>query len=223
MNIFASILSESFVLFEFLICCLASVILGFVIAAAYMYKNKYSSSFVITLAILPLIVQTVILLVNGNLGTAVAVMGAFSLVRFRSAPGSAREICSIFLAMAIGLATDTGYITIAVIITLIVLALNIFYTAIGFGQTKKNYKTLTVIIPESLDYENIFEDILKKYTAENELLEVRTTNLGSLYKLKYKILLTDNSKVKSMIDEIRTRNGNLDVICSRPIDSSDEL
>ncbi len=222
-NIFGSIIADTFTITQFLICCAASIILGFIIALSYMYKGRYSSSFVVTLATLPIIVQAVILLVNGNLGTAVAVMGAFSLVRFRSVPGSAKEISSIFLAMAIGLATGKGYIGVAAVLTVVVVLLNLFYSAIRFGETPASTKTLKVVIPESLDYTSIFDDIFEKYTKKAELTEVKSTNLGSLYRLTYTIVLSDEKKEKEMLDELRCRNGNLDITCSRMIRNPEEL
>lgn len=221
-NIFSSIIGDSFTISQFLICCAASILLGLAVATCYMYKSRYTKSFVITLATLPIIVQAVILLVNGNLGTAVAVMGAFSLVRFRSVPGTAKEINSIFLAMAIGLATGKGYIGIAIVLAVIVILLNFILTFCKFGDAKAAYKQLRITIPENLDYNSVFDDIFEKYLNKYELNEVRTTNMGSLYKLTYQIEMKDVTLEKEMLDELRCRNGNLDIICSRAIVDSGE-
>ncbi len=213
-NLFSSVLttqSSSFSWLNFLVCTSISLVLGLAIALLYMYKNQYSRSFVTALVILPAIVQMVILLVNGNLGTGVAVAGTFSLVRFRSAQGSAREITSVFLAMAVGLATGTGYIGCAVLFVVIIGLVSILLTQFSFGAPKPGTSELRIIFPESLDYPGVFDELLKKYTSSWELLEVKTSNMGSLYKLCYKICLKDETKEKRLIDEIRCRNGNLEI------------
>lgn len=206
---------------SFLLYTAASLVLGLVIAAAFRYKNKTSKGFLITLAVLPAIVQVVIMLVNGNIGTGVAVMGAFSLVRFRSVPGNAKDICAIFLAMAVGLATGTGYIATAVLFTAIICAAVLIYSAIPFGETA-GVKQLNITIPESLDYSDIFEEIMSKYTDSCELVNVKTTNMGSLYKLTYHIRLKKNASEKSFIDELRCRNGNLEISCGRAASNNSE-
>lgn len=201
---------------NFLVCTLASLILGAAIAFTYMYKSRYNKSFVVTLALLPLIVQVVIMFVNGNLGTGVAVAGAFSLVRFRSVPGSAKEIGSIFMAMALGLGTGMGYIGTCIIFTLVICAASIFYYHSKIGSPQKIEKELKVTIPEGLDYTGIFDDIFEEYTTSSELVRVKTTSMGSLFQLFYRIELKDSSCEKELIDEIRCRNGNLDIICGIP-------
>ncbi len=193
---------------------LVSIVLGVVIALVFAYKSKKSKGFLMTVSALPFIVQIVIMLVNGNVGTGVAVMGAFSLVRFRSVPGSAKDICSILLAMAVGLATGTNHLMLAALMTIVVCALALVYTVIPESKSSGE-KELTVVIPESLDYAQVFDDIFEKYTSESELVQVKTVNMGSLYKLKYNVSLKDKTKEKQMLDEIRVRNGNLEVICSR--------
>ena len=197
-----------------LVTSLVSIVLGVLIALVFGYKNKKSKGFLMTVSALPFIVQIVIMLVNGNVGTGVAVMGAFSLVRFRSVPGNAKDICSIFLAMAVGLATGTNHLLLAGLMTVVVCALAFVYSALP-ESSASGEKELTVVIPESLDYDSVFDDIFEKYTSSSELVQVKTVNMGSLYKLKYTVELKDKTKEKQMIDEIRVRNGNLEVICSR--------
>lgn len=206
-----------------LICLACALILGLIIAFIYMYKSTYSKSFVITLALLPAMVQTVILLVNGNLGVGVAVMGAFSLVRFRSIPGSASEITAIFFAMAVGLACGMGYVVYGALLTLIIGAVIILYNTVRFGEGKVSARNLKIIIPESLDYADIFDDIFEAYTKKANLERVRTTNLGSLFELKYTVVLKDVKKEKEFIDKLRERNGNLNISCSRLSDAKDTL
>lgn len=212
-SLFSSITANGVNIENFLICIVASIALGLVIAFGYMYKNKYSKSFVITLALLPAIVQVVIMLVNGNIGTGVAVMGAFSLVRFRSIPGSAKEIGIIFLAMAVGLAVGMGFVAIAVVFTVIITLVSILFTVTKFGESRRAVKELKITIPENLNYNGLFDDIFDEYTSSRKLVSVKTTNMGSLYQLMYNIEERDESQEKDMIDAIRCRNGNLDIVC----------
>lgn len=205
-----------------LVCLGASLALGVVIALIYMRNNTYSKSFVVTLALLPAIVQTVILLVNGNLGVGVAVMGTFSLVRFRSIPGSASEILAVFFAMAVGLATGMGFVLYAVVFTLIIGVVMFLYNHTGFGEGNGLRRTLKVVIPEDLDYAGIFDDLFAQYTRKATLERVQSTNLGSLFELRYTITLKDAAKEKELLDRIRERNGNLNIVISRT-KSNDEL
>jgi len=193
----------------------ASLVLGTIAAMIHRFRNTASKQFIITLALLPVIVQIVILLVNGNLGTGVAVAGTFSLVRFRSMPGTARDICSIFLAMAIGLATGTGYLAVAVLLVLVVGGMSLLFTVSPFGESKAGEKELKVSIPESLDYTGAFDDLFKRYTTSARLDRVRTTNMGSLYQLTYRIVLKDTSEEKKLLDDMRCRNGNLEISCGK--------
>jgi hypothetical protein len=209
---------------SFLGCSFVSILLGIVIACIYMFKHTYSKNFVVTLALLPLIVQAVITLVNGNLGAGIAVMGVFNLVRFRSIPGTAKDIGAVFFAMAVGLATGMGYLSMAILFTAVVGICNVVYMLTPFGrQTKGAEKTLKVTIPEDLDYCNIFDDLFVDYTSSVELVNVKTTNMGSLYQLEYEIHLKDAKTEKRLLDEIRCRNGNLTVSCGRLVESREGL
>lgn len=214
-SLFTSVLSDTITASGFFICTLSSLLLGAVIAAAAMYKSKPSGSFIVTLALMPAVVQMVIMLVNGNIGAGIAVMGAFNLVRFRSIPGTAKEICSIFMAMAVGLATGMGQIAVAILFTVLILAVNLLYLTARFGESRKALKELKITIPEDLDYTGLFDDIFALYTSEADLYKVRTTNMGSLYQLFYHIVLKDASLEKEMLDQIRCRNGNLELVCGR--------
>ena len=202
---------------SFMIATLCSLAIGLFIAFMYTIKSSYSRSYIITLALLPAIVQMVIMLVNGNIGAGVAVAGAFSLVRFRSAPGTGKEITSIFLAMAVGLATGMGYIGIAAIFAVIITLANLILMGSGFGSGSVEEKTLKITVPEGLDFEGIFDDIFARYTTKAELCEVKTSGMGSLYKLNYSIVMRNRASTKGMIDEMRQRNGNLEISCSRPV------
>ncbi|WP_427910113.1 DUF4956 domain-containing protein [Pelotomaculum schinkii] len=206
-----------------LLCTLASLVLGLGVAGIYMYRNNYTKNFVVTLALMPAMVQLVIMIVNGNLGVGVAVMGAFSLVRFRSIPGSSREIGSIFFAMAVGLATGMGYLVIAALFLLIVGLMTMLLNTVSFGEQKTTAKELRITIPENLDYAGLFDDLFSKYTQKAELVRVKTTNMGSLYELRYHIALKGTEIEKSFLDELRCRNGNLNIAIGRVTTRSDEL
>ncbi len=215
--------SASFTILEMVAYTLVSLVLGLCVAGIYMFRNTYTKSFVITLALMPAIVQMVIMMVNGNLGTGVAVMGAFSLVRFRSAPGGAKEICAIFLAMALGLATGMGYVLYAVIFLLIIGAAMMILSAISFGSDKTAERMLRITIPEDMDYDGAFDDLFAQYTRSAKLERVRTTNMGSLYELEYLIVLQSSETPKAFIDAIRCRNGNLNIVCSHVPQFKDAL
>ena len=216
-RIFESVLTLSLTPGAFLLCTIVSILIGAGIAVCYMFTGKrYTGSFVTTLALLPAVVQVVIMMVNGNLGAGVAVAGAFSLVRFRSIPGTAKEIGFIFIALAAGLATGMGYVTFAIIFTLIMCGVNVLYKFLGFGEKgMAGKKSLTIVMPEGLDYNGVFNDVFKKYLVSCELVSVKTTNMGSLFKLKYEIKLKNPKKEKEFIDELRCRNGNLEIICAK--------
>lgn len=207
--------SETLTLTNVLLCAGVALILGFVIACVYMSSKNYTKNFVITLTLLPLLVGIVIMMVNGELGTSVAIVGAFSLVRFRSIPGTAREIAFIFFAMGIGLATGMGFLLFAAIMTVIISLAYLLLDKLNFGVSKKVRKQLRITIAEDLNYTEVFDDIFEKYTSYNELEKIKTTNMGSMFDLYYIVELKDASKEKEMIDDIRCRNGNLTIICGK--------
>jgi len=210
---------------DFLLCLFVSLLLGLVMALAYTYKTKYTKSFLITLAMLPAVVCVVIMMVNGNIGAGVAVAGAFSLVRFRSAPGTGREIVTLFLAMGAGLIAGMGYLGFAVLFTLIMCGVFLLYSGLhlGTGRDDALYKTLKITIPEDLDYTGVFDDLFEAYTRESELVKVKTTNMGSMFRLTYNVKLRDKSKEKELIDAIRIRNGNLEIMVSKQENETREL
>ncbi len=201
---------------DFLACILVALVLGVIMALVYQFRLPCSRSFVITMASLPAIVAVVIMMVGGNLGTGVAVAGTFSLIRFRSMPGTAKEVCAIFLAVAVGLACGMGYPGLAAVFALIMCLFNTFLTVLGLGGRKNELlsKHLRITVPEDLDYTGVFDDLFEKYTREHRLLSVKTTNLGSLNRLEYAITLRQAGSEKAMIDELRCRNGNLEISIS---------
>ena len=201
----------------FFLCTAVSVVLGLATAALAMYRSRYSQSFILTLAMLPAMVQVIIMLVNGNIGAGVAVAGAFGLIRFRSAPGSAKEIGMVFLATAIGLATGMGYVALAAAFFAVMAALALLLTATGFGAGRADVRELKITIPENLDYDGLFDDLFAKYTKEAALERVKTSNMGTLYELSYQIVLRDAHGTKAFLDELRERNGNLNIVCGKPV------
>ena len=223
-NIFTSIITNgTFTGTQLGIATVTSLICGLIIAGTYLVKNRCSRSFAVTLVLLPAIVELVIILVNGNIGAGVAVAGAFSLVRFRSAPGKGQEITSIFLAMAVGLATGMGYVGVAVLFSVVVSLINLLLNVLKFGEAGDNFRTLKITVPENLDYEGKFEDIFGKYLSSYTFDEVKTSNMGSLYKITLSVVMKPNVSNKEFLDELRTRNGNLDISLGRRIDSMDTL
>ena len=217
-NLFASVINAAagLDLTAFSLCLGAAVLSGILIAVVFGYQNTYTKSFLVSLSILPSVVCVVIMMVNGNVGAGVAVAGTFSLVRFRSVPGTAREISAIFLTMAAGLATGMGYVGFGLLFTLALCALTLLLEKLGFGGKRSQYqrKTLRITMPEDLDYAGVFQDILDQYTTESKLVSVKTTNMGSMYKLTYNVTLKDLSKEKELIDQLRCRNGNLEISSS---------
>lgn len=208
----------------YLLCFGAAILLGLLIAFAFTFRaNKKNGSFAFALALLPFAVGAVIMIVNNQIGMAVAVAGAFSLVRFRSAPGSAKEIAAVFVAMAVGLACGAGLVGLAVIFAVVSSILAVVYTLVRLGETRRETKELKVLIPENLDYTDIFEDIFAEFTAEATLVHVKTSNMGSLYKLTYDVVMKPGASEKKMLDEIRCRNGNLDVSFGRHAEEAEAL
>ena len=220
-----SILSAStdLTMMQYLILSGVSLALGLISALVYMHRNTYTKGFVLALVLLPTVVQTVILLVSGNLGAGVAVAGTFSLVRFRSVPGGAREIAAIFTAMAVGLATGMGYIAVAAMLTCAVGLASLLMVQLRFGEQDANHRRLRVTMPEDLDYTKVFDDVFAQYTTKVELRKVKTTNLGSMFELQYDVTLRDPDQEKPFLDALRTRNGNLNILLSRTPGNSEEL
>lgn len=210
---------------NFFICFAVAFVLGVILAVGYTIKNRYTKSFAITLAILPAVVCVVIMLVNGNIGAGVAVAGAFSLVRFRSAPGSAKEIVAIFIAMCSGLLVGMGYIAFAVIFTVVMAVVLLVLNILKIWNRKQTSKekTLRITIPEDLNYTEVFNDLFEEFTQSYEVISVKTANMGSMFKLKYKIVLKDLSREKEFIDELRCRNGNLEIMISNVEEIQNEL
>lgn len=210
---------------DFLLCVVCALAVGLLLAACYMYRTRYTKSFVATLALLPSVVCVVIMMVNGNVGAGVAVAGAFSLVRFRSVPGTAKEIGTIFLAMGTGIIVGMGYLGYAILCAAVLGGASALYSRLDFGCTKKSalQKTLQITIPEDLDYTGVFDDILRQYASEYELVQVKTTHMGSLFRLTYHMTLRAANQEKQLLDELRCRNGNLEISVSKQATETGEL
>ncbi len=202
---------------DFLLCIACSLVIGILLAASYMFRTRYTKSFVVTIATLPAVVCVVIMMVNGNIGAGVAVAGAFSLVRFRSVPGTAKEIGMLFLAMGAGLIAGMGYLGFALLFTVILAAINLLYNALNLGAKRNaaKYKSFRITIPEDLDYTGVFEEIFREYTTACELTRVKSTNMGSMFRLTFDVILRDPAKEKELIDKLRERNGNLEITVSK--------
>lgn len=211
---FTSILSNSasYITFEQIaLCFFGALLCGFVIALAYHMLADKSRSFALTLTLLPTIVMMVIMMVNGNLGVGVAVAGSFSLVRFRSQPGKASDIGVIFLAMGAGLACGMGYITFALAMVILCIAAAVLFSKLPLFSTPSGQRYLMIQVPEDLNYANSFDDLFEKYTSRAQLMEVRTTHMGMLNELQYRIDLKQSSQEQALINELRMRNGNLTI------------
>ena len=215
---FNSVIPTAMTLSAFLMCIFAALVLGVLTALVFSFRNRHSGSLILALAVLPPIVALVIMMVNGNIGAGLAVAGTFSLVRFRSAPGTAREICGLFMSTAIGITCGMGYIGIAAVFFLVMAVFLVLLSLFRFGETAASSRQLKITIPENLDYDGLFDDIFEKYTSRHELVRVKTTNMGTLYELTYTINLKTPEVSKQFIDDIRCRNGNLNIICGRESD-----
>ena len=200
---FNSLLASGLTAQSFLICTAVSLVLGLLTALCFSFRASFSKSFCLTLAILPAIVQVIIMMVSGSIGAGVAVAGTFSLVRFRSEPGTARQIAALFLSVALGIALGMGYAVLA----------GVFL--VGFGGEHGAQRDLRITIPENMDYEGVFDDLFAKYTNSHSLERVRTTNMGTLYEIRYTVVLKDEKQIKAFMDELRARNGNLTIVCGR--------
>ena len=203
---------------SFLICVLSALVLGLLTALVFTARSYHTGSLTISLALLPPVVTVVIMLVNGNVGAGLAVAGTFALVRFRSVPGTAREITGLFLSVSLGLACEMGYVGLAALFFVIMGATVLILGRLRFGEGSPSCRQLKITIPENLDYEGLFDDLFQQYTLSHELVRVKTTNMGTLYELCYEVRLKDAGISKAFLDEIRCRNGNLTVICGREKD-----
>ena len=198
-------------IYSILICLGVALLLGVIVALVYKVTSNYSKNFLVTLAMLPMLVASVIFIVNGNLGMSVAIAGTFSLIRFRSIAGTSKEIIAVFFAMALGLITGAGYIVFAFIITILGSLMLIIFDKSNIFERNKYEKKLKIVMPEDLDYSNVFDEIFDRYTSKNTLEKVKTTNLGSTFELKYRVILKKDINEKEFIDELRVKNGNLKI------------
>ena len=202
----------------FALCLVSALVLGVLTALVFSFRSEHSGNLPFALVLVPPIVTLVIMMVNGNIGAGLGVAGAFSLIRFRSAPGTARELSGLFTGTAIGLACGMGYVGIAALFFLIVAVTVVALTLLRFGEKSRSFRQLKVTIPENLDYDGLFDDLFDKYTTSHELVRVKTTNMGTLYELTYHINLRGGDVSKAFMDELRCRNGNLNIICGRESD-----
>jgi len=222
-NIFGSIFTGSLTLGQFLLAMASSMVMGLILSVVFMYRNTYTKSFITALVLIPAVETVVIMMVNDNFGVGLSVAGSFALIRFRSVKGNAKELVAVFIAMTIGIICGTGYVALAGIFTLLLSAVMLGLTMSGFGRIPENDRYLKITIPESLNYDEVFTDVLNKYASFWQLESIKTLTLGSLFRVEYSINMKDASKVKEMIDELRVRNGNLEIMCARPSTNREEL
>ena len=220
-SIFDSVINGSFSVSIYLLCLLTAGVCGLIAALAVSVKSTVSRSFFLSLVVLPVIVTTVVLMVNGNIGTGIAVAGAFSLVRFRSAAGKAKDISSIFLVMTAGLACSAGYLAIALLFT--VIASTLILLLLQIPMRCDRFLDLRITVPESLHFADAFDDLFARYTKQWELVKVKTSNMGSLYKLDYKIEIKEFSDMQEFLDALRCRNGNLEITLLESTQEGEEL
>ena len=214
-----SILGSELTLQTLLICSGVSIVLGLVVAFTHKLTSKYNKNFLITLTIIPLMVEAIMIMVNGSLGTGIAVAGAFSLIRFRSMPGTAREILSILISMTLGLVLGMGYIGFTIIITILSCLFIIIFSNINLFENNKE-KILKITIPEDLDYTEVFDKEFDKYLDRYEITQVKTTNMGSLFELTYLVNIKKNINEKEFIDKLRIKNGNLKIVLSKTLEEN---
>lgn len=215
-NIFTSTLSSTatdLTLTNAMITIVISIILGGLISLTYMYTNRsgFSQNFTLTMVLLPTIVAIIILLIGSNIARAFSLAGAFSIIRFRSAPGDPKDIAYVLFTMAAGLAVGTGYYGYAILFTIILCVMMIILNQLNFGSRKTTQRMLKVTIPENLSYEEAFQEVFQRFGVKHELKKIRTTELGSLYELIYTVTMQSSTDQKAFLDEIRCRNGNLDL------------
>ena len=199
-----------------LIAAGVALILGIALAISHAKTSQTTKGMMITLAVLPVLVMAVMIMINGNLGTSIAILGAFSLIRFRSIAGRAKDLLAVFAAMMIGLACGMGHVLFATVIMVIYIIATVLFTYTHFLEPDRHERVLKIVIPEDLDYEDVFADIFKKYTSRANLVRMKTMNMGSLYKLTYDVKIKHGVKEKEFLDEIRVKNCNLKVLLSEP-------
>lgn len=214
-------------IYKFIVCAVVALLLGLPIAFSYTVRNRrYSKSFVLALFALPIAVTSILMMVGNQIGAAIAISGAFALVRFRSIPCTAKELVNVFMAMVTGIAianASADALLAGVIFAVIAAAINIVFNLTKIGESKRAEKTLRVTIPESLDYTEVFDDLFARYTTAHELVGVKTTNMGSLFQLTYEIVLKDAREERAFLNDLRTRNGNLDIICAKTVENYERL
>ncbi len=213
MTLFSSIFTGSFTVNQFLIALIVSIVLGFLVSLYYMFNEEHSSSLASTLVLIPAVECIVIMMINDNLGAGIAVAGSFSLIRFRSIKGTAKELTCIFISMAIGIMCGTGYVTLGALFVIIVLIVGFLLKFVGYGDNK-GHCMLKITVPESLNYNGMFDETLNKYAKSYKLVSVKTVNLGSLFRIEYDLNMKDMNNTKAMIDELREKNGNLEILCA---------
>lgn len=222
---FDSIYSATVAPSEFFIMAAAALVTGFLYSWLMSFRIRSTKRFFIVVTLIPFIVAAVITFVNGNIGAGVAIGGAFSLIRFRSAQGSADEIAAILIAMGSGIAFGMGYIAYGVLILICLSVLFFLFSMLPIFEHKglAKDKLLRITIPESLEYHDVFDDTFAHYLKNYESVGVKTTGMGSMFRLSFRIEMKDSSEEKAFIDELRTKNGNLEIAITPYADAQNQL
>lgn len=217
-SIFTTMSTETLTLSGLLTSLAIAFVLGLIVSGVYISTHKTkmpSQSFALTLVILPTVITIIILLVGNNIARAFSLAGAFSIIRFRSAPGDPKEITFVLICMALGLSVGMGFLAYAVVVALLLCLAIIILEALHFGKPKASMKIVKIVIPENVDYMTAFDSVMKKYTLSFTLNKVKTIDLGSLYELQYCVVIQEGQKEKEFLDELRCRNGNLNITLIR--------
>ena len=222
-SILGTVVTNNFTILGVLVCTASSLVLGAVIAYVFNRGGRGSKNLALSLVLLPALVQIVIMMVNGNIGTGIAIMGAFSLVRFRSNPGKSTDICAVFFAMAVGLASGMGFLDFAATMTVIVCVVYLILTELIWKKEKETLLQLRITVPEQLNFEENFKEVFEKYLAKAELERAKTTNLGSMYELTYTVVLKQEGTRKEFIDALRCLNGNLPISLGKLVEDNSLL
>lgn len=199
-----------------------ALVLGLAISAVYKLTERGASRhYLIALVILPVIVCTVVSLVNGHLGVAIAVAGSFTLVRFRSQQGNAKEMAVIFFDMALGLAAASGYVFFTVVFAVLIMAVLVILSLTGFGKYSEREKHLKIAMPETVDYDEAFKEVFAKYTDRVELESVKTTNKDTILEVKYNLVLKKEADVKAFLKDLSSENCHMPITLSKYSKKSD--
>lgn len=223
-SLFTSTTETSISIESALMTLFFALLVGTIISVGYLKtakKGTNTQNFTLTLILLPAVIAVIILMIGSNVARAFSLAGAFSIIRFRSAPGEPKDIAYILFSLAAGLACGVGFYGFGILVAIILCIVMYVLHLTNYGGKRTNTQLLQITIPEDLDYEGTFDDILKQYTTSFELKRVKTSALGSLYQLYYVVSLEGDTPKKAFLDELRCRNGNLNITLSMAADNQE--